>query len=97
MHILFIFSKFVVLLISLIISVFIVVAVLTEVIDIFEPGETCPRLLCRFAISCHLVGLVAFADCVKLIIAIVISVIVVLLVSDPLLHCQLFFLFLFTG
>ena len=94
----FIFSKFVVILISLIICIFIiVVAVLTEVIDIFESSETCPRLLCRFAISCHLVGLVAFADCVKLIIAIVISVIVVLLVSDLLLHCQLFFLFLFTG
>ena len=93
-----IFSKFVVLLISLIVCVFIVVAVLTEVIDIFETSETCPRVLSRFAISCHLVSLIAFANCVQLILALVISVIVViLLVLDLLLQCQLFFFFLFTG
>ena len=94
----FIFSKFVVLLISLIVCVFIVVAVPTKVIDIFKPGETCPRVLRRFAISCHLVSLITFANCVQLILALVISVIVVLIyISVLLLPLQLFLFYLFTG
>ena len=97
MHFLFHFSKFVVLLISLIIRVFIVIAVLTKVIDIFETGEARRRLLSRLAISCHLVGLIALTDCVQLILAFVISVIVIIVSITILLllHLQLFFLFLF--
>ena len=97
MHILFHFSKFVVILISLIVRVFIVITVLTEVVDIFESGKARPRILRRFAIGCHLVGFVALSNCIQLVLALVISVIVVLILITNLLHLQLFFLFLFTG